>query len=297
MPDLRPPGDGEAAVTAELKYSEGLRFRLTTRYRAGRSVRSPRSGWIGVFLALVTAGCGGTNAEEMERSMTEFQLAATMRQEGNLPGALEHLQKSLELDADNGNAHVLLGYIYLERGDAVTAERHLRDGISILEGQPDMAASLSEARNMLGVALITREHYDEAIGVLTQSASDLLNHAPWYAWGNLGLAYFQKGDYPQAVEALQQAVRVQPRFCVGYYRLGQTWFAMERFDAAEEALTQALEADERCSEVYQSAWKLRGEVRARLGKRDEAVADFERCIELGERTEDGRACQRLLSAP
>jgi tetratricopeptide (TPR) repeat protein len=247
--------------------------------------------------ALVLAGCGGTNAEEVERSMTEFQLAATMREEGNLPGAHEHLRRALELDPENGLAHVLLGYIFLERHEAVTAEGHIRKGIEILEQQPDMAASLSEARNMLGLALLEQERYDDAITVLTASAADLLNRAAYVAWGNLGLAHFEKGDYPQAIEALQQSVRSEPRFCVGHFRLGQTFFAMERFEEAEESLTHALEADERCGQVYQSAWKLRGEVRARLGKREEAVADFERCVEIGERTEDGRACQRLLSAP
>jgi tetratricopeptide (TPR) repeat protein len=246
---------------------------------------------------VVLAACGSTSSEDVERSMTEFQLAATMREEGNLPGAHEHLRRALELDEENGLAHALLGYLFLERQDAVTAEGHIRKGIEILEEQPDMAASLAEARNWLGLALLEQEKYDEAIVVLRASAADLLNRAAYLAWGNLGLAYYEKGEHVQAIEALEQSVRAEPRFCVGYFRLGQALFAMERFDVAEEALTHALEADERCGQVFQSAWKLRGEVRARLGKREEAVADFERCIELGERTEDGRACQRLLSAP
>lgn len=228
--------------------------------------------------------------------MAEFRLAATLREEGNVPGALEHLRKAIELDPDNGQAHILLGFVHLQREDPARAEASLREGIRILAQREDTAATLSEARNMLGLALIQEERYDEAIVVLREAAADMLNRAPWYAWGNLGWAYYEKGAYRDAEEALRESVRVQPRFCVGHYRLGQTLFATDRFDDAETSLTHALEADERCGEVFQAAWKLRGETRARLGHREEAIPDFEHCVELGADTEDGRACRRFLEA-
>lgn len=226
--------------------------------------------------------------------MRELTLAASLREEGNIPGAIEHLRTALELDPGNARAHLLLGYIHIERGDYALAETFLRRGVELLSEQPDMAATLAEARNMLGVALIHQERYDEAIPLLREAASDMLNHAPWYAWGNLGWAYYEKGEYPAAKEALEEAVRVQPRFCLGHFQLGRTLFAMERFEEADEALTRALEADERCERFFQDAWALRGEVRARLGRREDAIADFERCVGLGTETEAGQTCQRLL---
>jgi tetratricopeptide (TPR) repeat protein len=247
-----------------------------------------------VALALLVGCGGGPSAEEVDRSMREFTLAASLRDEGNVPGALEHLRVSLELHPENARAYLLLGYIHLERNDYPRAEEALRKGVELLGDEPDMAATLAEARNLLGVTLIHQERFDDAIPLLRQSAADMLNHAPWYAWGNLGWAYYEKGEYQQAKEALEQAVRVQPRFCLGHYQLGRTLFAMERFEEAEEALTLALEADERCERFYQDAWALRGETRARLGRRDEAIGDFERCVELGARTEAGESCQRFL---
>ena len=255
-----------------------------------------RSGAMAMVVLATLLGCGGgPSAEEVDRSMREFTLAASLREEGNIPGALEHLRVATELDPDNARAYLLLGYIHLERKDWTRAEESLRRGIELLADQRDMAATLAEARNVLGVALIHQRRYDEAIPLLRQSAADMLNHAPWYAWGNLGWAYYEKGEYAEAKQALEEAVRVQPRFCLGHYQLGRTLFAMEQFDEAEEALTLALEADERCERFYQEAWALRGETRARLGRRDEAIADFERCVELGARTEVGESCERYLS--
>lgn len=227
--------------------------------------------------------------------MREFTLAASLREEGNIPGALERLRIALELDPGNARAHLLLGYIHLERKDYPRAEQALRQGIALLAEREDMAATLAEARNVLGVVLLEQERHDEAIPLLRAAASDMLNHAPWYAWGNLGRAYYEKGDYAQAKEALEQAVRVQPRFCLGHYQLGRTLFAMEDFEAAEAALTRSLEADERCERFYQEAWALRGETRARLGEREDAIADFERCLELGPDTTAGQTCERFLT--
>jgi tetratricopeptide (TPR) repeat protein len=242
-------------------------------------------------------GCGASRAaEEVDRSMREFQLAASLRDEGNVPGALQHLATSLELDPQNGRAHLLLGYIHMGREEYADAERHLRTGIGLLTDDREAGTStvLAEARNMLGVVLIRQGKHGEAVETLEASAKDALNTAPFYAWGNLGLAYSEQGNYDAAIRALTEAVQIQPRFCLGHYLMGKAYFQKDEFSAADDALTMALEVDQRCEEHFQEAWRLRGETRARLGRRDDAISDFERCAALGDRTESGQACKRFL---
>jgi tetratricopeptide (TPR) repeat protein len=144
--------------------------------------------------------------------------------------------------------------------------------------------------------LIELERYDDAIGVLRKSATDELNTAPHLAWGNLGLAQLRQGEYQEAVKSTMEAVRIQPRFCVGYYTMGQALWQLQQLKDAERALVNAIEADETCSNDrrLQGAWRLRGEVRARLGHRQDAIADLERCVELDPSSNDGRMCQTLL---
>lgn len=277
---------------------------LTGTWRADRSDRARFShGRLallgGVLWAIVAAGCGGgATQQEVDHSMREFQLAATLRDEGNTAAAVEHLRKSLDLYPDNANAHALLGFILMEKHDFHTAVDHLREAESLLAEDERVGSgrTVAEVRNWLGIALTELHRYDDAIEVLRESASDVTNAAPHLAWGNLGQAYFDKGEYAQALEALEQAVKLQPRFCVGYYRVGQVYFAQKKLKPAEEALTHALEADDLCAERFQAAYRLRGEVRARLGDRDAAVHDLERCVEIAPKTDDAAACRRLLRA-
>jgi tetratricopeptide (TPR) repeat protein len=259
---------------------------------------APQAGWLFVMLVVSMLGCGsGPSAEEAQRSMTELRLAATLEEEdaaGNRPAVIEHLLRAVELDRENVRAHLMLGFVLMRGQEWETAERSIREGIRLLEERRDEQALLAEARNMLGLLYIHRERYDDAIPILRQSATELTNRAQHFAWGNLGWAYLEKGEHTRALDALQQAVRIQPRYCVGWYRIGQVHVAQERFEQAEQSLTRALEADERCSRFYQDAWRLRGEVRARLGHREDAVADFERCVELSASSEAGQACRRFL---
>ncbi len=168
--------------------------------------------------------------------------------------------------------------------------------MTLLEEQERDGATLAEARNVLGVILIERGQRADAEVVLRRSAMDPMNTSPHLAWGNLGLALLEQGQAEAAVEPLTESVRIQPRFCVGYHRLGRALYELERYEPAEEALIRALEVDEICGEMpqMQNAWRLRAQVRAHLGHHVDAIGDLEQCIARGRDTEDGRACQRLL---
>lgn len=184
----------------------------------------------------------------------------------------------------------------MERRSYSGAEPHLATAIELLEKQQSGGSTLAEARNIYGLCLMELSRYDEAVVVLRQSANDELNTAPHLAWGNLGLAQFHLEEYQETVNSTMEAIRIEPRFCVGYYTMGRAFWHLQQLEDAERALVSALGADASCSKSVQlqGAWRLRGEVRARLGHRRDAVADLERCVELDPYSNDGRMCQTLL---
>ena len=65
---------------------------------------------------------------------------------------------------------------------------------------------------------------------------------------------------------------------------------------AAESEARGLEVSDEGCKSLQDAWHLRGETRAKLGRRQEAIADFERCVELSADSLAGRACQEYLEA-
>jgi type IV pilus assembly protein PilF len=246
--------------------------------------------------SLMACATGPSQEETVERSMREYQLAVGLRGEGNTPAAREHVRVALELDPENAEAILFLGYLDIERQEFLVAEQHLREGIRLLVEQERLASALAEARNLLGLVLLEQGRTDEAIEILRLSATDAMNVSPHLAWGNIGLALLRKQDYPGALAALEQAVAIQPRFCVGFARIGEVLVAQENYEGAEQALSRALEADPTCATHagLQNAWRLRGEARAHLGHREDAITDFERCVELAPSTQEGARCQAFL---
>ncbi|MET0342723.1 MAG: tetratricopeptide repeat protein [Polyangiales bacterium] len=257
--------------------------------------RSAPACWL--FVLNVLSACGPVSSERATRAQKEYELSVGLLGEQNIPAAFEHLFKARDLDPNNPEPHQLLGNLYLLRGDFDKSEQELRTAKRLAEPNPSYGAPfVAEVENSLGVVLVHRQRYDDAIAILRESAANLLNRSPHLAWGNLGWAYYEKGQYTDAVVALTQAIRHQKRFCLGHYRLGQSYLALREFERAEEALTHCVEvADEGCQNL-QAAWHLRGEARAHLGRRHDAVGDFERCVELSAGTATGRACQRYLES-
>lgn len=262
---------------------------------------------LGIVLCLAWGGCaGGPSEEDIHRSEAEYELAVGLMGESNFAGAFQHLDESIRLDPDNAQAHLLLGNLYLFRGDYPASERELLAAIdaNIRLERSGIPSLTPDAKNSLGVVYIHTGRYEDAVRVLTESSSDLMNTTPHLALGNLGWANIERDDLPAALEALSMAVRREPQFCAGWYRLGQVYSAMGEGESpssepssyahAEEALTRALEVDAEVCQAFQDAWLLRGQVRARLGRPEDASSDFERCVELDASSDAGRACSTAL---
>lgn len=269
-----------------------------------REVPTRRLCWIGVLVfGLLVAACGGASngvRDDSERSIAQMRLAAGMRQERNIPGAIQHYHKALEIDDGNAEAHLQLGHLYLTENDYrdfKLAEHHLKEALRLQKEDDAVRRGIApEVQTMLGTLYTNQKRYNDAVKSLEDAIADINNSQPHFAWGNLGWAHYEHEKYPEAEKALSRAVQLQPRFCVGHYRLGQTYMALKNYERAEQALSQAIESDARCKSHFQEAWRLRGEVRAQLGHRDEAIGDFERCVEISKATPAGKSCQRYLEA-
>lgn len=251
-----------------------------------------------LLCALPLGACaGGPSRDQVLRSEREYDLGRGLYGERDYAGAFEHLLDSIELDPDNAEAHLLLGNLFfLQRADYERAEHHFREALRAAEVVDQRAGLPSDARNSMGVMYIQMERYEDAVALLREASSDLMNREPGLAKANLGRAYVELERYDRAIEVLASAVQQSPQLCVAWYWLARARVGREELDRADEAVTRAIDVEDETCQRLQAGWRLRGEVRARLGHRAEAIADLERCVELAPDTDDGRACRRLLDS-
>lgn len=250
--------------------------------------------------AIALSGCHTTstrlanNGQDLERvSRAEYDLARGEWEQGRLRSAMEHAMRACEADENHSEAHDFVANLYLalcqKEGDCrfEVAEKYARKAIAI-------DAENRFAKQRLGVILVLQKKYDDALNVLRPLANDILYKTPWLAWNELGIAYLEKGDVPNAIDALTRAIALKPDFCWATYRLGVAYEKQGDFSRAEHELTKAIEPEDPACKNLQDAYQARGRIRARLGRNDLARQDFETCTKLSRTTPNGRLCEIAL---
>ena len=226
----------------------------------------------------------------------EFELAADAFHRQRYRVALGHVTRSLELDEENPRAAYLRGMTLVAfcALDAESPDCRYADAEHWLRRTLEIDPEMRDARNALGVVLVHRKKSPEAVEVLTPLANDMLYRSPEKAWGNLGWAQFEAGQTDAAIGSLKRAVAAQPRFCVGYYRLGLAYEKKGEHVAARHALSRAVtSADGGCARLQDAFWA-RSRVFRALGEMAELAEDLQRCQDLGAGTRVGRRCKREL---
>jgi tetratricopeptide (TPR) repeat protein len=118
----------------------------------------------------------------------------------NRPGdARRYLEKAIQLD--DKDATILFEYALLERDGGAGTER-VRE---LLQKVVALNPNFGEAQLLLGVRATDDHNYDRAIAYLHDAARLLPRQS--YVWNALAYAQQKLGNYPEALDAAQRAVR------------------------------------------------------------------------------------------
>jgi type IV pilus assembly protein PilF len=257
---------------------------------------------LAVALTIGLAACSrngrAPNSADAERqSETEYDVARDLFLTRRDPrGALAHAQKAIELNESNADAQHLAALIYLYFCSSSALDCRLPEAEKAARQAVKLRPDFREAQNTLGVILIQQKKYDEAVTVLDPLAHDILYQTPWDAWGNLGLAYLEKGKLEEAVTALKRSVTAEPRFCVGNYRLGLALEKKGDLGAARQAFSQALETNRPECQSLQDAFEARARVHSKSKNCELARGDWERCRDISPDSPAGLRCVASLKS-
>jgi tetratricopeptide (TPR) repeat protein len=98
----------------------------------------------------------------------------------------------------------------------------------------------------------------------------------FYAWTQLGNAYFLKKDYKKAEDAYLRAIATRPAYTLASVNLGKLYFSQKNFDAVIDVLTTAVAVDSASADAQQYL----GEAYLAIKKGSKAVVYLNEAIRL-----------------
>jgi len=180
-----------------------------------------------------------TTEEAKQRSKGYYQEGVANLQTDR-QRAFVSFQKAVQLNPNNKEAHYGLGHILVMQGKLAQAEGEFREAIKIDE-------DYAEAHTYLGQVLAGQDRVSEAIVEYRRALSNPLYPTPDLARFHLGKALAREGDNQGAMEALEDALAVNPPSvppALLHLELGRVYFKMGFERRAREALTKVTTLDQ-----------------------------------------------------
>jgi type IV pilus assembly protein PilF len=175
---------------------------------------------------------------EATRNVGEAYLAG-----GNLTGALRELTRAEGMDPDDHITQFDIGLVYLYRERYDQAIQHFERAIQL---KPDFAPAI----NSMGNAYLAQGQWDKAIEAYQRIIEDVFYGTPHFALSNMGLAYYNKQNYPEAEKRFLEALKMNPDFVNALAGLASTYIATGRYDDAIQKLERAVRKQPKVPQLH-----------------------------------------------
>ena len=170
---------------------------------------------------------------QQDAAADNVQLAMAYMQQGNLPRAKEKIDKALQEDPSNANAHSVLALFYERVDDQKKAESEFREALRLAPGDPGPL-------NFYGVYLCGQHRVDEGVTKLLQVATNPLYRTPEAAYTNAGVCLRTAHRDEEAESAFHRALTVRPDFAEATYQLADLELAHGRALEARDRIERYL---------------------------------------------------------
>ena len=214
-----------------------------------------------------------------QNASIEFRKGLVQHDNGDIPGAIEHYTKALEINPHTFEAYYRRGICHIENGDSASAVQDLNKTLELDPENADAYGGLGEAHRQLGEFKLSVESFSKAIELDPNNA---------YFYNHLGITNVALGTLDLSVENFKKAVELDPdsadfhsNLGAAYNQLGSPDLAAPNIEKAAELdsiqnLTKAVENDPTDAASYCGL----GIAHFRAGSFALAIEDFTKAIEL-----------------
>jgi protein O-GlcNAc transferase len=161
-------------------------------------------------------------------------LATALKELGRIEAAETHFRKSIALNPQDPLSYTSLAKILNEKHNFTEAEKNCRKAITF---QYDIA----EAHDQLGIALLGQKKLIDA--ETSFRTAILLNPDMADAHNNLGVTLNEQIRYSEAESSYIQALKLNPVFTNAFMNIAKNFSDQEKYTQAEIAYRKALEID------------------------------------------------------
>jgi tetratricopeptide (TPR) repeat protein len=200
-----------------------------------------------------------------------LSLGSVFFERGYFETSESFFRRALQDDSESAEALYGLGSVYLQQQKLPEARESFGRVLKLRSSYP---GTIPNAWNNLG--LLSAREGDTAAAIDFFQRALEIDPAHLIALLNLGNAYRQRKDWPEAKKALQRAFDVGPDDPEVNYSLGMVCAQLEESDRAYEYLKRAVEL----RPVYPEALNNLGVLYLRTRRQEEAVHSFEESIRV-----------------
>ncbi len=180
-----------------------------------------------LMTSLLLVGCvteGGDDRPKpsaKEASLANLNLGAAYLRQGDAEGAVNKLQRAVDLDEHNAQAQATLALAYERIGRDDEADQHYR--LALRHSSDDAVID-----NLYGAYLCRNGRLDEAQTYLLRAANNPRYRTPEAAYTNAGICAVRNESWEEAEEFFRSALRNNPRYGDALWHMAKLSFDRDR---------------------------------------------------------------------
>jgi Tfp pilus assembly protein PilF len=237
------------------------------------------------FLLVVLVACVPVKEKKSEKESAKYHysLGFAALSEQNPTDALKEFLQAEKYDARDPEIQAGLAHAYWLKRAYAEAEKHYKNALELSNNDP-------QYYNNLAALYLSTERYDESIDAFRKAADNILFDRPEMAWTGIGLANYQKQDYPAAEHAYRKAMEINPRYYLAPFHLGELYYNLDRPVEALDMFTRTVEL----APGFPNAHYWQGLVYMKMKETAKAKDSFQEVVNLAPQSETARLARNYL---